>query len=131
LNRKHEPGDGRRALGAEGERRAADFLRSRGYRIIASNVRHGGVEVDLIARHGTRVAFVEVKTRRSNRFGAPELAVDANKQARLVRAALAWQSESKHRAARIRFDVVTCLVEGSGATARWRIRHWPDAFHAA
>jgi putative endonuclease len=119
--------DDRRALGADGEERAASFLARRGYRIEGRNVRAGGVEVDLIVRRGGLVAFVEVKTRRSGRFGAPELAVDAAKQARLVRAAGAWLSENPRRARRVRFDVVTCRPHSSG---RWQIEHWAGAFDA-
>ena len=120
--------DDRRALGAEGEACAATFLTRRGYRIVDRNVRAGGVEVDLIVKQGTLIAFVEVKTRRSNAYGAPELAVDAAKQARLVRAAAAWLRENPGRARRVRFDVVTCRVSRSG---RWQIAHWPGAFDAS
>ncbi|MBW2714474.1 MAG: YraN family protein, partial [Deltaproteobacteria bacterium] len=62
----------RNELGAEGERRAADHLAARGYRIIARNVRAGGVEMDLIARRGPLVVFVEVKTRREGGPGSGE-----------------------------------------------------------
>ena len=119
--------DDRRALGAEGETRAATFLTRRGYRIVDRNVRTGGVEVDLIVKQGTLIAFVEVKTRRSEAFGSPELAVDAAKRARLVRGAAAWLRENPGRARRFRFDVVTCRVSPSG---EWRIAHWPGAFDA-
>jgi putative endonuclease len=121
--------DDRRALGAEGERRAAGFLARRGYRIIDRNVRVGGVEVDLIVRRGVLTAFVEVKTRRSTAFGAPELAVDAAKQARLVRAAAAWLREHPGEARRFRFDVVTCKAPADPSGA-WQIDHWPGAFDA-
>ena len=60
------------ALGAEGEARAARFLARRGYRILARNVRAGGVEIDLVATRGALLAFVEVKTRRTRDFGAPD-----------------------------------------------------------
>jgi putative endonuclease len=118
-------------LGAEGETRAARHLVRRGYRIVARNVRAGGVELDLVARRGRMIVFVEVKTRRSTRLGPPELSVDARKQARLVRGAVAWLAENPTFAQRIRFDVVACEVatDGSGV-ARWRIRHIPDAFEA-
>ena len=119
--------DRRRALGAEGERRAAEFLAQRGYRVRDRNVRAGGVEVDLVATRGRLVAFVEVKTRRSAAFGPPELAVDAAKRRRLVRAAAAWLRENRHRASTVRFDVVTCRLQASG---EWRIEHWPGAFDA-
>ena len=122
-------GDDRRALGREGEERAARFLARRGYRIVARNVRLGGVEVDLVVRRGRLVAFVEVKTRRTSAFGPPELAVDPAKQLRLVRAASAWLRENAGVANRVRFDVVSCRAPGRDED-RWRIEHWPAAFDA-
>lgn len=121
--------DDRRALGAEGETRAAEFLATRGYRIVDRNVRVAGVEVDLIVRRGALVALVEVKTRRSTAFGPPELAVGAAKRARLIRAGAAWLHEHPREARRFRFDVVTCKapVHPLGA---WQIDHWPGAFDA-
>jgi putative endonuclease len=121
--------DDRRALGTAGETRAAEFLVRQGYRILDRNVRVGGVEVDLIVRRGPLVAFVEVKTRRSTHFGGPELAVDATKQARLVRAAAAWLREHRGRARRVRFDVVTCMAPNQPSGA-WQTVHWPGAFDA-
>lgn len=121
--------DDRRALGAEGEGRAAQYLASRGYRIAARNVRAGGVEIDLVATRGRLVAFVEVKTRRSSRFGQPEEAVDAAKRARLVRGAAAWLREhavQPRPARRIRFDVISVHKRGTD----WQIRHWEGAFDA-
>jgi putative endonuclease len=123
--------DPRRQLGVEGERRAAAYLARRGYRIEERNVRCGGVEVDLIVRRGRLVVFVEVKTRRSTRFGSGAEAIDARKRARMRRAASAWLAEHRSRAARVRFDVVTCHVEGSHGSTRWRIEHWPAAFDAS
>lgn len=117
----------RAALGAEGERRAAALLAQRGWRILARNARAGGVEIDLVAERAGVVAFVEVKTRRSLSFGAPELAVDPRKQARLVRGAAAWLHEHPARRRRARFDVIACEV---GADGRWRLRHLEGAFDA-
>lgn len=128
--------DDRRSLGAEGETRAARFLMRKRYRIAARNVRAGGVEIDLIAQKGGTVVFVEVKTRRSTRFGPAESAVDARKRARLVRGASAWLHENRMRPRRIRFDVITCRppqdnrVEGGRASLRWRIEHFEAAFDA-
>jgi putative endonuclease len=121
--------DDRRALGAEGEARAARFLERRGYRIVERNVRVGGVEVDLVVRRGRLFAFVEVKTRRTAAFGGPELAVDARKQARLVRAAGAWTRANPGAARSVRFDVVACRAPRNGAET-WQIDHWPGAFDA-
>ena len=118
----------RNELGAEGESRAADFLARRGYRIVARNVRADRVEIDLIARRGPVLVFVEVKTRRSHAYGGGAEAVDARKRARLVRGATAWLHAQRHRAARIRFDVIVCECD---ADARdWRVRHFEAAYDA-
>jgi putative endonuclease len=118
---------GRRALGAAGERRAAEFLVARGWRVLARNVRAAGVELDLVATRGRVVAFVEVKTRRSRAAGAPEEAVDFRKRARLARGAAAWLAEHAPRHARARFDVVACEWDGAEG---WTIRHLEGAFDA-
>lgn len=73
-----------------GERRAARHYRLRGYRILATNVRTGGYELDLIVRRGRRLIFVEVKERRRDLFGGPVGAVDVEKRRRVGRAAGAW-----------------------------------------
>jgi Holliday junction resolvase-like predicted endonuclease len=75
---------------------------------------------------------VEVKTRRTRRFGEPELAVDRAKQARLVRGAAAWlQSRGPHRGP-IRFDVIAWQVDPAGPQGReeWQLRHVEGAFEA-
>ena len=118
----------RNALGAEGERRAADHLKRRGYRIVARNVRAGGVEMDVIARRGPLLVFVEVKTRRSRNLGLPEEAVDARKRARLIRGAKAWLHEHGQGVRRARFDVIVCECDNRGQG--WRLRHLEAAFDA-
>jgi putative endonuclease len=118
-----------RALGAQGEACAARFLASRGYRIAERNVRIGGVEIDLIVTRGGVVAFVEVKTRRTSRFGGPLLAVDRRKRARMVRAAVAWLQQHRGNIRRVRFDVVACRPPYGGCRD-WGIEHLPGAFDA-
>ncbi len=119
----------RNELGAEGERRAADHLAARGYRIVARNVRAGGVELDLVARRGGLVVFVEVKTRRAGGPGSGEEAVDARKRLRLVRGAAAWLREAPRGARRARFDVIVC--ECSRDERDWQLRHLEGAFDAS
>ena len=119
--------DPRRRLGAEGEAEAARHLEAAGYRVLARNVRAGGVELDLVVSKGRTIAFVEVKTRRSRSAGAPEEAVDARKRARLVRGAAAWMREHGARGRRVRFDVVGVEPDGRGALCA---RHRPGAFDA-
>jgi len=117
----------RRALGIEGEARAAAHLAARGYRIVARNVRAGGVELDLVATRGRLVVIVEVKTRRSRAAGLPEEAVDFRKRERLVRGATAWLAEHPARVSRVRFDVVACEWD---AARGWSLRHLEGAFDA-
>jgi putative endonuclease len=117
----------RRALGAAGEARAAAHLIGRGYRILGRNVRANRVEIDLVAQRGGLVVFVEVKTRSSRALGPPEAAVDARKQARLVRGAAAWLRAHPARARRVRFDVIA--VERD-PRSHWQVRHIEGAFDA-
>jgi putative endonuclease len=116
------------ALGAEGEERAARYLAQRGWRILARNARAAGVEIDLVATRGGVLAFVEVKTRRGRRHGAPEEAVDARKRSRLVRGAGAWLHEQRARARRVRFDVIVYEAQSDGT---WTLRHFENAFDAS
>jgi len=71
------------------ERRAAWWYRLRGWRILGTNVWAGGNELDLIARRGRQLRFVEVKEKRTARYDAVA-AVDGEKQRRLRRAAETW-----------------------------------------
>jgi len=93
-------------LGKEGEDQAARFLMKQGYRIIERNYRTRSGEIDLIALHDGAVVFIEVKTRTSNAFGAPELAVNPRKQQRMVKAALGYIKYKKLYQVPCRFDVV-------------------------
>jgi putative endonuclease len=93
-------------LGRTGEDRAARFLVSRGYRILERNYSTRSGEIDLIALHLGTVAFIEVKTRSSDAFGAPELAVNQRKQQRMIKAALGYIKLRKLHQVPCRFDVV-------------------------
>src|SRR5438034_1239924 len=81
------------ARGRAAERRVAWHYRLRGYRILARNVRAGGVELDLIVRRGRRLVFCEVKLKDGPLFGDPLEAVDEWKRERLRRGAQAWLLE--------------------------------------
>jgi putative endonuclease len=99
-----------RELGARGERQAAEWYRSRGWDICATNWRCRDGELDLVVRRGRSFVFCEVKTRSSSDFGAPVEAVTRAKQARLRRLAARWlEHENRMQAREIRFDVVSIL----------------------
>ena len=93
--------------GSRAERRAALHYRLRGYRILGTNVWAGGNELDVIARRGGTLAFVEVKERAYDDFGAPADFVHPEKQRRVRRAAEAWlASRPELHGLDVRFDVV-------------------------
>jgi putative endonuclease len=104
-------------LGEEGEGLAARFLEERGYRIVARRWR----EIDLVAKKGGVVAFVEVKTRRDP-LTPPVLAVDHRKRHQL--AAAARLAAVRWPAREFRFDVVSVVMEKGGV----RVEHLADAF---
>jgi putative endonuclease len=119
--------DHRRALGAAGESEAARFLERHGHRIVEANVRCRFGEIDLVAVDAGVVVFVEVKSNRGGRFGAPEDMVTPLKQRRLTRLA-AWYLQRRGWLGRpARFDVVAVDWDASGAKC---VRHFRDAFPA-
>lgn len=97
------------ALGARGERLAAQWYRANGYEVVARNWTCEIGEVDLIVRRGDEVAIVEVKTRVSDRFGLPAEAVGIAKQRKLRALASAWLSTTSEYFDEIRFDVVSII----------------------
>lgn len=82
--------DARRQLGNEGEARAAAFLQSKGYKILASQWSCPFGEIDLIAEVSGEIVFVEVKTRRDQSYGYPEESVTDKKIGHLVACAQAY-----------------------------------------
>ena len=115
----------RHRLGRSGEAIAAEFLRRKGLQILARNWRDGPREIDLIARDGTAVVIVEVKTRAGPASGRPEEAVGRVKQHRLARAAAAWLARHEGVGGlELRYDVLAVWPEPGG----WRVLHQRDAF---
>lgn len=92
-------------LGATAEELACKHLRQAGYRIVARNWRTRLGEIDIVARDGDVLAFVEVKARSSSGFGGPEGAVGPRKRRRIVAAAKAFLASTDCDLAS-RFDVV-------------------------
>ena len=102
----------RKRIGSEGEERAARHLEKQGYRVLERNYRMPCGEIDLIALDGGELVFVEVKTRTSGAFGAPELAVNPRKQERMVKAALGYLKVKDLHQMPCRFDVVAISPAG-------------------
>jgi putative endonuclease len=106
-------GDSPAAEGILGEDLAHRFLRGKGCTVVARNYRpaSGKGEVDLIARHGNALVFVEVKTRATGEFGAPERAVDEEKQHHLARVAQEYSVRAGVEWNMVRFDIVAVTLE--------------------
>ncbi len=117
-----------RARGEWGELEAARHLRRAGYEIVASNYRCRMGEIDIIAREGNTVVFVEVKTRSPEAVTLPREAVTYQKQQRLCRTALYYLG-SKAENTSLRFDVIEVFFDGSFSSPA-RINHIKDAFEA-
>lgn len=102
----------RQQLGLRGEQLACDELERRGYVILARRYRTRAGELDVVARHGDYMVFVEVKARRDRSFGDPEEAVTSHKQQKMV--AMATDFLARHRLhdeVPCRFDVVAINSE--------------------
>lgn len=100
-------------LGRSGEDAACAHLSSLGMRIIQRNLRACGAEIDIVARDGATIVFVEVKTRTNSNFGSALAAVDARKRKR-IRAAAADFLQVVAPSAYARFDVLA--IDGSRMT---------------
>jgi len=111
-------------LGRTGEALAAAYLQARGWTVLDRNYRFGHKEIDLVVRRGRTVAFVEVKSRASSRFGDPILAITRAKRREIHRVATVWIARHGHVGDEYRFDAVT-VVWNAGQTV---ISHVEDAW---
>lgn len=114
-------------IGRRGEQLAERYLHDRGYRTLARNWRWRKGELDLIVERDGELVFVEVKTRRSHRFGSPEEAVTARKQRRLIQTATAYLASTGRQDAQWRIDVVAIDLDPESEVER--IEHIQDAVH--
>jgi putative endonuclease len=117
----------RKALGADGERRAAQYLSDQGLQILDRNWRCVGSkeeragkalgEIDIVAwDKGDVLVVVEVKTRSGKAFGTPEQAVGLAKYRRLRKLGARWMEEHQAHPREVRIDVVAVLMEGKAAS---------------
>ena len=119
------PGSQNKPLGDRGERLAAEHLERAGWTILARNFRVGHREVDLVARRGGIVAFVEVKTRAGFGYGHPLEAITRAKQREVAFVAQAWIDRFGIPGVDYRFDAVAVLILPGTAPA---IEHVEDAW---
>lgn len=113
-------------LGDRGEQFAIRFLRKKGYRIVSTNDTSGIGEIDIVAVEKRTVVFVEVKTRSSERKGLPTDHIDADKERRITRAALAFLKRHRLLEHRARLDVISILWP-ENQEAPETIKHYKNA----
>ena len=111
-------------VGERGEEESARHLESRGYAVLARNYRTAYGEIDCVAQIEDTIVFVEVKTRRSLRFGTPLEAVTEDKRRRICLSAALYLQENGLMDAPCRFDVMAVRLTGTEAS----VRHYPSAF---
>ncbi len=114
-----------RVSGIRGEAELAAWLRRHGYELLAHSYHCRFGEIDLIARKGKTLCFVEVKLRSHTEFGLPREAVTARKQEKLRKTALFYLSEHELDCP-ARFDVAEVYVDENGGAAR--IEYLENAF---
>ena len=119
---------GNSSLGNMGESIAATFLKGAGFSIVERNFRCVCGELDIIARDGRTIVFIEVKCRNNKIYGPPQLAVTPFKQRQISKAALVWLSKKRLYDAEARFDVVAIVLHEGDLP---EIEHIRNAFDLA
>ena len=114
-------------VGAWGEAQAAEYMRKKGYQLVASSYRSRFGEVDLIVKNKKTIVFVEVKLRKNASFAAAREYVDRKKQDKLRVTAAMYLSQNECDL-QPRFDVIEIYAPDGVATARPEIEHMEDAF---
>jgi len=106
--------DKKGVTGKIGEQLATDYLKKNGFLIIERNYRQKCGEIDIIARDKKTLVFIEVKTRKSNKFGSPFEAVTTRKQQQIARTAQNYLFRNKLFNKSARFDVIGITFSRSG-----------------
>ena len=107
-------GFGRIRTGKKGENIAVAYLKSNGYRIVERNYKCLFGEIDIVAKDGDTVVFIEVKSRKSEEFGDPQVAVGLEKQKKISKISLKYLEEKHLYPCNARFDVVAIKMLPSG-----------------
>ena len=110
-----------KVLGIQGEALATEHLENQGYKILELNYKNKIGEIDIIAKDGETIVFIEVKARQSLRFGHPREAVNFYKQQKIRSVAIGYLKFKKlYERVPVRFDVVDILGD--------KITHIKNAF---
>lgn len=109
-----------KVLGAQGETKAVELLKSKKYEILQQNYTTKIGEIDIIAKHNGTIVFVEVKARNTARFGYPREAINYTKQQKIRRVATQYLLVNKLLNSKVRFDCIEILGD--------RITHLENCF---
>lgn len=115
------------SLGKQGEAFAASYLKGLKYKILQTNYRCRCGEIDIVARDGSVLVFVEVKARRGASYGPPQLSVTAFKQRQISKAALTYLLQNRLMEENARFDVIALVLRNGEPV----VTHIKDAFELA
>lgn len=107
-------------IGNSGESIAAEYLKGIGYEIVERNVYIGGGELDIIAKDGDTLVFVEVKARNNYTFGSPLESLTPQKIQKIIHCAKMYIASKKYYGKTVRFDVIAIVGK--------YIEHIKDAF---
>ncbi len=107
----------KQTTGAIAEEHAQRLLKKRGYRILATNFRATGGEIDIVAAKGDCIVFAEVRSATTDEFGSPRESVGRTKQRRLTRAAMSFLKSRRLSNTSWRFDVVEVIFGPDGEIA--------------
>ncbi|NLL56866.1 MAG: YraN family protein [Clostridiales bacterium] len=109
-------------VGVSGEQMALEYLEAKNYQIISTNVFYPVGELDIVAKDGQTLVFVEVRTRQDNLFGHPLETLTKVKQQKIIKASRRYIMEYKIKASSFRYDVIAILNNN--------IEHITNAFYA-
>lgn len=99
-------------IGEKGEEAAREYLRRKGYKLVEANYRTRRAEIDIVARDGDELVFVEVRTKKNDHFGTPEETINREKLYRLENNALGYVHRMKYTGA-YRVDALCIVLEPS------------------
>ncbi len=112
-------------LGRQGEDAACRMLENAGVELLCRNYRHGKDEIDIVAREGAVLCFVEVKTRRYKPGIHPAAAIDAEKRRHILHGARQYLRAIASPPLALRFDIIEVIVRNGRL---YELRHWKDTF---
>ncbi|SFH50573.1 putative endonuclease [Tindallia magadiensis] len=118
----------KQSIGRKGEAKAKQYLLEKGYSVLSENFRAKIGEVDIVITDRDSIIFVEVKSRRTEKYGLPREAVTPYKQSKIRRVALLYIKKYKLEKRKVRFDVIEIYVDEDLDDKFWKVTHIINAF---